>query len=82
MDGKQGGHVGAGNSGVVWAKVLGQQGLDVAVFETGSQLGGLWIFGNDNGMSSICRSLNINTSTSTSTSNSTSNSMVQLPDCP
>lgn len=70
--------VGAGNSGVVCAKVLGQQGLDVAVFEKGSQLGGLWIFGNDNGMSSICRSLNINTSTSTSTSNR----MVQLPDCP
>lgn len=61
--------VGAGNSGVVCAKVLGQQGLDAAVFEKGSQLGGLWSFGNDNGMSSICRSLNINTSTSTSTSN-------------
>ncbi|WP_196354063.1 NAD(P)-binding protein [Comamonas testosteroni] len=72
--------VGAGNSGVVCAKVLGQQGLDVAVFEKGSQLGGLWSFGNDNGMSSICRSLNINTSTSTSTS--TSNRMMQLPDCP
>ncbi|QXZ08500.1 NAD(P)-binding domain-containing protein [Comamonas sp. Y33R10-2] len=54
--------VGAGTSGVVCAKVLSQQGLDVVVFEKGSQLGGLWRFGNDNGMSSIYRSLHINTS--------------------
>lgn len=54
--------VGAGTSGVVCAKVLIQQGLDVVVFEKGSKLGGLWRFGNDNGMSSIYRSLHINTS--------------------
>ena len=64
--------VGAGNSGVVCAKVIGGHGLDVAVFEKGSQLGGLCIFGNDKGMSSICRPLNINTS----------NRMMQLPDYP
>ena len=68
--------VGAGNSGVVCAKVIGGHGLDVAVFEKGSQLGGLCIFGNDKGMSSICRSLN------TCTCTSTSNRMMQLPDCP
>lgn len=54
--------IGAGTSGVVCAKVLRQQGLDVQVFEKGSHVGGLWRFGNDNGMSSIYRSLHINTS--------------------
>lgn len=54
--------IGGGTSGVVCAKVLQQQGLEVQVFEKGSQLGGLWRFGNDNGMSSIYRSLHINTS--------------------
>ncbi len=52
----------AGTSGLVCAKVLRQQGLRVQVFEKGSRLGGLWRFGNDNGMSSIYRSLHINTS--------------------
>lgn len=54
--------VGAGTSGVVCAKVMRQRGLQVQVFEKGSYLGGLWRFGNDNGMSSIYRSLHINTS--------------------
>ena len=54
--------IGAGTSGVVCAKVLRQHGLQVQVFEKGSYVGGLWRFGNDNGMSSIYRSLHINTS--------------------
>jgi cation diffusion facilitator CzcD-associated flavoprotein CzcO len=54
--------IGAGTSGVICLKTLHQQGLDVQAFEAGSYIGGLWRFGNDNGMSSIYRSLHINTS--------------------
>lgn len=54
--------VGAGTSGVVCAKVMRQRGVQVEVFEKGSYVGGIWRFGNDNGMSNIYRSLHINTS--------------------
>jgi dimethylaniline monooxygenase (N-oxide forming) len=41
--------IGAGASGVVTAKTLLQQGLDVTVYEAGSSIGGLWVYENDNG---------------------------------
>ena len=54
--------IGAGSSGIAALKRLSDAGLDVTCFEKGSGVGGNWVFGNDNGMSSIYRSLHINTS--------------------
>jgi cation diffusion facilitator CzcD-associated flavoprotein CzcO len=54
--------VGAGSSGIAAAQVLHARGIDFDCFETGSQVGGNWRYGNDNGMSSAYRSLHINTS--------------------
>jgi cation diffusion facilitator CzcD-associated flavoprotein CzcO len=54
--------VGAGTSGLICAKVMLQRGLPFDCLEKGSKIGGLWRFGNDNGMSGIYRSLHINTS--------------------
>jgi dimethylaniline monooxygenase (N-oxide forming) len=54
--------IGAGTTGVITAKVLQDRGLDFDCFEQGSQIGGLWRFGNDNGLNRIYRSLHINTS--------------------
>jgi dimethylaniline monooxygenase (N-oxide forming) len=54
--------IGAGSSGVAVAKALKDQGLDFTVFETGSDIGGMWRYENDNGMSSAYRSLHIDTS--------------------
>jgi dimethylaniline monooxygenase (N-oxide forming) len=54
--------IGAGASGLCCAKYLLQNGLgEVTVFEIGSQVGGLWCYGNDNGRSSAYRTLHINT---------------------
>lgn len=54
--------IGAGSSGLVAAKVLKEHGLSPTVFEMGSRVGGLWVFGNDNGRGGAYRSLRINTS--------------------
>ncbi|MGE0715676.1 MAG: flavin-containing monooxygenase [Alphaproteobacteria bacterium] len=54
--------VGAGSSGVAAAKALKQSGVDFDCFEKGSDIGGMWRYGNDNGMSSAYRSLHIDTS--------------------
>lgn len=54
--------IGAGACGLCAAKYLTQAGLDVTIFEIGSQIGGLWCYGNDNGRSSAYRTLHINTS--------------------
>jgi dimethylaniline monooxygenase (N-oxide forming) len=54
--------IGAGCSGLVTAKELRQRGLEPVVFEMGSRVGGLWVFGNDNGRGGAYRSLRINTS--------------------
>jgi thioredoxin reductase len=54
--------IGAGSSGIAAAQVLHARGLPFDCFETGSELGGNWRYGNDNGMSSAYRSLHINTS--------------------
>lgn len=53
--------IGAGASGLCAAKHLIESGLDVTVFEIGSQVGGLWCYMNDSGRSSAYRTLHINT---------------------
>ena len=52
--------IGAGPGGLCAAKHLLARGIDVTVFETGSQLGGLWVYENDNGRSPAYASLHIN----------------------
>jgi hypothetical protein len=54
--------IGAGSSGVTVAKSLRQAGVAFDMFEKGSQLGGMWRYGNDNGQSSCYASLHIDTS--------------------
>jgi len=53
--------IGAGASGLCTAKHLIEAGLDVTVFEIGTQVGGLWCYMNDSGRSSAYRTLHINT---------------------
>ncbi|MDQ6749032.1 MAG: NAD(P)-binding domain-containing protein [Candidatus Dormibacteraeota bacterium] len=54
--------IGAGSSGIAAAKALHQRGIPFDCFEKGDRVGGNWVFGNRNGMSSAYRSLHINTS--------------------
>lgn len=54
--------VGAGSSGLTAAQVLQARGIPFDCFEKGSQVGGNWRYGNDNGVSSAYRSLHINSS--------------------
>ena len=54
--------IGAGSSGVAVAKALRDQGLSFDCFEKGSNLGGMWRYENDNGLSCAYRSLHIDTS--------------------
>ncbi len=54
--------IGAGSSGITVAKALKQQGLAFDCFEKGSDIGGMWRFENDNGLSSCYGSLHIDTS--------------------
>ncbi len=54
--------VGAGSSGIAGCQVLAARGIRFDCFEKGSEVGGNWRYGNDNGMSSAYRSLHINTS--------------------
>ena len=54
--------IGAGSSGIAAAKALHQRGFDFDCFEKSDRVGGIWVFGNRNGMSSAYRSLHINTS--------------------
>jgi len=56
--------VGAGSSGLTACQVLGARGIPYDCFEKGSQIGGNWRYGNDNGLSSAYRSLHINSSRS------------------
>jgi len=56
--------IGAGSSGLVTAKSLQQRGVAFEGFEVGSDIGGMWRYQNDNGMSSAYRSLHIDTSRS------------------
>jgi hypothetical protein len=54
--------IGAGSSGVTAAKALKQKNVPFECFEMGSDLGGMWRYENDNGVSSAYRSLHIDTS--------------------
>jgi dimethylaniline monooxygenase (N-oxide forming) len=52
--------IGAGAAGLCAAKYLLARGVDVVIFEIGSCIGGLWVFGNDNGLSPAYQSLHLN----------------------
>jgi cation diffusion facilitator CzcD-associated flavoprotein CzcO len=54
--------IGAGSSGIAAVKALAGRGFDVTAFEKSDRVGGNWVWGNSNGMSSAYRSLHINTS--------------------
>ncbi|HUO70676.1 MAG TPA: NAD(P)-binding domain-containing protein [Solirubrobacteraceae bacterium] len=54
--------IGAGSSGIAVAKALHERGLPFDCFEKSDRVGGNWVFGNTNGMSSAYKSLHINTS--------------------
>ena len=55
------GIVGAGAAGICGAKHMLEAGCDVTVYELGSNIGGMWVYENDNGRSSAYRTLHINT---------------------
>lgn len=54
--------IGAGPCGLVSVKVLRSHGIDVEAFELGSNLGGIWRYGNDNGRAAAYASLHVDTS--------------------
>jgi len=55
--------IGAGCSGITAAKALADAAIDFDCFERGSQVGGNWVYKNDNGLSACYESLHINTTT-------------------
>ena len=59
--------IGAGAAGLCAAKHLAADGIEPTIFEIGSQIGGLWVYENDNGRSSAYRSLRINSEAQVST---------------
>jgi dimethylaniline monooxygenase (N-oxide forming) len=54
--------MGAGLSGLAALRGLRQAGHEVRCFEAGSAIGGMWRYGNDNGVSAAYASLTANTS--------------------
>ncbi|MBX3225983.1 MAG: NAD(P)-binding domain-containing protein [Labilithrix sp.] len=54
--------IGAGSSGIAAAKALFEAGIPFDVYEASDRVGGNWVFGNVNGMSSAYEGLYINTS--------------------
>jgi dimethylaniline monooxygenase (N-oxide forming) len=54
--------IGAGSSGITAVKALAGHGFDVTAYDKSDRVGGNWVWGNNNGMSSAYRSLHINTS--------------------
>jgi dimethylaniline monooxygenase (N-oxide forming) len=54
--------IGAGSSGIAGAKALHERGIPFNCFEKSDRVGGNWVFGNRNEMSSAYRTLHINTS--------------------
>lgn len=54
--------IGAGAAGLCSAKYMKAAGFDVTIYEIGSQIGGMWTYKNDNGLSNAYRTLHINSS--------------------
>jgi dimethylaniline monooxygenase (N-oxide forming) len=54
--------IGAGSSGITVAKALKACGITADIFEKGSNIGGMWRYENDSGLSSAYASLHIDTS--------------------
>ncbi len=54
--------IGAGSSGIAAVKALYDADIDFDCFEASDRVGGNWVFGNKNGMSSAYEGLYINTS--------------------
>jgi dimethylaniline monooxygenase (N-oxide forming) len=54
--------IGAGSTGLAVLKALREQGVAAACFERGSEVGGLWRYENDNGLSGAYASLRTNAS--------------------
>jgi cation diffusion facilitator CzcD-associated flavoprotein CzcO len=54
--------IGAGSSGIAGAKVFHERGIPFDCFEKSDQVGGNWVFGNKNKLSSAYTTLHINTS--------------------
>ncbi len=54
--------IGAGSSGITAVKALADRGIPFDCFECSDKVGGNWVFGNRNGMSSSYSTLHINTS--------------------
>ncbi len=54
--------IGAGSSGIAAAKALADRGIPFDCFEKSDRVGGNWVLGNRNGMSSAYSTLHINTS--------------------
>jgi dimethylaniline monooxygenase (N-oxide forming) len=55
------GIVGAGAAGICGAKHMLEAGYDVTLYEIGSHVGGMWVYKNDNNLSSAYKTLHINT---------------------
>ncbi len=53
--------VGAGAAGLCGAKHMLEAGCDVTLYEIGSRVGGMWVYRNDNNLSSAYKTLHINT---------------------
>lgn len=58
--------IGAGAGGLCAAKNLLARGIEVTILEAGTQIGGLWVYDNDSGLSAAYRSLHINSEASVS----------------
>lgn len=54
--------IGAGSSGIAAAKILKERGIPFDCFEAGSDIGGVWRYENDTGVSPAYASLHCNTS--------------------
>lgn len=55
------GIVGAGAAGICGARHMLAAGFDVTLYEIGSNVGGMWVYKNDNNRSSAYKTLHINT---------------------
>lgn len=53
--------IGAGAAGLCGAKHMIEAGCDVTLYEIGSHVGGMWVYNNDNKLSSAYKTLHINT---------------------